>query len=536
MAHTNEASMQNGIANDRTAGRTGGHRAIVAMAVLLAACASDGPTSGMLETPLPPAPFVVSNPVASPAAAATGAMTSPHASPGLAWVSLPTGSIPGASGATIRDRRSGAEVTALVTDGGFDPVAVPAESGDTLEMRVQGVPAGPAAYLTVVPASMAPRVVRTNPPRHKRDVPLNSIIIVTFSEPMDSASVVGAVTLRAGTTSVPGSVAVLSGGGVSLRATFSPSAALEPLTTYELQVGTAAQDLDGDSLNAPMLIDFTTAAADSIVPPPDTTLPGPDVTPPAVTLFTPASGDTIAVNFPYFRIGVTDDRSLPELALSIHGAASGDFAAYLRQWPSYDDLAYGNFELPAGTYEFRIEAWDLAGNSTLTAPVTITVVDPDSQPRIVVRSFSMAEYQPSTSPGYWLYTPQLVVADAPGGSGLEIVGFEMLTIPGLAAPFPRVMARWLTVPPDQDTPLFQALYGDYEVEYGSWDGHRSTGGTATARLTYRDASGHLYATTLQGPIVAGSKPPYAGGCSRWRIGSVWLTVNPCSGTSSRAAR
>ncbi len=146
----------------------------VAMATLLAACSSDGPTdptSGtpLPPTPLPPTPFLVSNPILPLGTAAVGGEASPQAPATISWVSLPPGSLPDANAVTMRVFRTGAQAIALVTDGGFDPVAIPAVEGDTIEVSVQGATGGgPTAYLLAVPASSPPRVVRIDPDLRRR--------------------------------------------------------------------------------------------------------------------------------------------------------------------------------------------------------------------------------------------------------------------------------------------------------------------------------------------------------------------------------
>jgi len=270
------------------------------VAALLVACTSDGPTSSVPDGSLPKTPFVISEP--APVALPGTAGQSPV--PREVWVSLPPGTLPNADGVDIRNHRTDALLSAQILGGGFDPVAIDAAVGDTLELTVRRLAVGgTTAYLTMVPEAAPPRVVRTDPPRHKRDVPLNAFIMVTFSEPMDSASVTTSLTLRKGKTVVPGSVTVLSLGGAPLLAAFTPSSTLEPLTDYELEVGTAARDLDGDSLAAPVLADFTTGA-DSTGTPPDTTTQ-PPLLGMAVFLSTPPNNTTRVVGVPLPAVSIT---------------------------------------------------------------------------------------------------------------------------------------------------------------------------------------------------------------------------------------
>jgi len=113
-----------------------------------------------------------------------------------------------------------------------------------------------------------------------------------------------------------------------------------------------------------------------------------------------------------------------------------------------------------------------------------------------------------------------------------IDGFEMLSIPGLTPPFPSVSAQGL-IATASTTPLFRELYGDFELAFMAADGHRGSGGVATARLTYHDLSGHFYIVDLSSPIIPGSWPTtYTGGCGKWAGWGVSYT-GPCGGAVAR---
>ena len=481
----------------------------IVSAGLTLACSDSGEPSG--GEPLPPTPFVVSNPV--PGVAPAPATRSASSVSSVIYVSLPPGAIPGASAANIHDRQTSSSVSVRVVNGGFDPVAVGAAAGDTIEVVVGG--AGithPVSYLIIVAEKARPGVVRTNPPSHKRDVPLNTIIEVVFSEPMDSVSLLGNVILSLAGSQVSGKVVIPANAGDILEATFVPDAPLAPLSTYQLQVGAAAQDRDGDRLAVPVQSDFTTSG-----------LPA-DLAPPVVQIVTP-SEDSQAFEYPSFRAVVTDNHDIAAMSWTLLENSTGGSPIVndmvLGDAPtSWDEIVNLWQPLDPGTYTIQLTVWDAAGNGGSSAPMTLTFAAPDTQPRIVVRSFSVTEYEvhPAGS-GQWAYAPQLVVADAPGQSGLEIVGFQMLTIPGLASNslWWKIWSRLVAVTPGQDTPLFREIYGDYDFSFGA-NGQRSSGGQVSARLTYRDATtGHLYATTMQGSIVPGPSLPgtYTGSCSYW---------------------
>lgn len=226
--------------------------------------------TGCLPEPVAPSlvpPFVVSSASTVPAVPpyARAGAAGPQSATSIVWVSLPQGSIPRANAATIRDPHSGARVIVLVTDGGFDPVAVAAGTGDTLFITVQGsTKVDSTTYSLLVPSTSLPRIVRSVPPPNKRDVPLNVTIVVTFSEPMDSGSLVHAMALNGPKGSITGSVSIPPQDSGILRAEFVPAAPLAPSQTYTIEVGASAHTSGGAGLASAYSSDFT--ASDTAPP------------------------------------------------------------------------------------------------------------------------------------------------------------------------------------------------------------------------------------------------------------------------------
>src|SRR6266536_542677 len=207
-------------------------------------------------------PGTVSDPVHTTAAATTSASGSPFAllAGDAVFVSLPPGTLSGEGLATIRNPQIGATVTAPMTFGGFDPVAIAAQPGDTLaiEVAIAGTERA-LRFAYVVPFAARTIVVRTNPPPHKRDVALNSKMFIVFSEPIDIPTVSDtSIRLLRDSQLIPGTFAFPDTD--NLTATFTPSTPLESGTAYSLVISEAVTDLDGDSLSAPVVVDFTTEA------------------------------------------------------------------------------------------------------------------------------------------------------------------------------------------------------------------------------------------------------------------------------------
>jgi hypothetical protein len=156
-----------------------------------------------------------------------------------------------------------------MTDGGFDPLAIEAEAGDTLAIAVFQETGPTSTTYGVVPIKMRPRVVRTSPAATKTDVPLNTVILVVFNEPMDSMSLSDALHLQLKGRDVPGTVTGISVGGVILSGKFVPTSPLESASSYQFSVSTAARDLSGIPLAATLQVPFTTADTGSQPTPPD---------------------------------------------------------------------------------------------------------------------------------------------------------------------------------------------------------------------------------------------------------------------------
>ena len=238
-------------------------RLLVLSAVALAACDSPAPTETQPD-PLPVlATAVVSNPVVASASAsrAPGLALRGSATAEVVYVSLPPGTIPDGNQATVRNPRTGSVVTVAMLDGGFDPVAVTAAAGDTLELDVRLTSADDLLrYAIVVPVRHPPIVVRTDPPPKKRDVPLNATMLIVFSEPINPATLTdSSVRLSLADSPVAGTLGLED--AAHLTATFTPAASLAAGVEYTLIMTQGIEDMTGDGLESPTTVTFTTETA-----------------------------------------------------------------------------------------------------------------------------------------------------------------------------------------------------------------------------------------------------------------------------------
>jgi alpha-tubulin suppressor-like RCC1 family protein len=207
---------------------------------------------------------IVSDPIPAAALAAetrAALALAPSTADDVAYVSLAPGTVPAGRQAIVRRVGDATSLTTAVADGGFDPVPVAAQVGDSIEVTVND--AGGATLFEVrvaVLAARPPVVVRTEPPPRKRDVPLNASVMVVFSEPIDPSTVGGIRLLQDG-AAVSGHI-VLSADG--LRATFQPDQLLEPDVDYVLSISTVVTDLSGDPLEQPVAVEFTTGSTAAV--------------------------------------------------------------------------------------------------------------------------------------------------------------------------------------------------------------------------------------------------------------------------------
>jgi hypothetical protein len=202
---------------------------------------------------------VVSTAIASHSAVVTAASASADADQ-VAYISLPPGTLPSGVTATIRNRVTGIGLTVTIIDGGFDPVPIAAVAGDVLDIEVRlAGSAAPQMYSLAVPGKRRPKVVRTNPPRGKRDVALNATIQVVFSEPIDARTLTDtSVRLEHDGAPVAGSLAFED--AAQLSVVITPLASFEEGAEYRLIVTQDVRDLDGEPLEAPVTVEFTAAS------------------------------------------------------------------------------------------------------------------------------------------------------------------------------------------------------------------------------------------------------------------------------------
>ncbi|HEY6061085.1 MAG TPA: Ig-like domain-containing protein [Gemmatimonadales bacterium] len=234
--------------------------AVVAVLAWVAGCADGSPGPDLTSQSLASG-LIISNPlsVAAPSAQASAA-TAGSIGSDFVYVALTPGTATGGTTALVRRVGDASSVATAVQDGGFDPVPVIAQTGDSVDVTVIGTNGDTLYHVgAVIAASRPPIVVRTEPPPKKRDVPLNASLVIVFSEPVKPSTLnPSSVQLRRGSTSVGGSVGLLQGTATS--AVFTPATPLDPSNDYRLTVTREVRDLQGEPLVAADTVDFTTGS------------------------------------------------------------------------------------------------------------------------------------------------------------------------------------------------------------------------------------------------------------------------------------
>ena len=92
-----------------------------------------------------------------------------------------------------------------------------------------------------------PSVISVNPANGAQNVPINSSVIITFSEAMDASSINGqTISVSTGNSNVQGSV-TYSG----VTAIFKPTSNLNPKTIYTVAVEAGVKDASGNAMGSP---------------------------------------------------------------------------------------------------------------------------------------------------------------------------------------------------------------------------------------------------------------------------------------------
>ena len=175
----------------------------------------------------------------------------------IVYVAAVSGTRKPAVRASISNVRTGAAAETVVIDGGFDPLAIPATEGDRIVVNLQDVDGQRTELFANARRPALPRVVRTSPRAGRSDVPLNSIVQLVFSAPMDAGSVTSGFRLEQAGRKVEGEVRLRPDG------LFAEFASAQPLfeTDYDVRVDPTVRDVLGQEVGSEFHMSFRTGTA-----------------------------------------------------------------------------------------------------------------------------------------------------------------------------------------------------------------------------------------------------------------------------------
>lgn len=237
------------------------------------------------------------------------------------------------------------------------PSAAPFAASTAYGMQVSGADlagnalmADAVVFATAAPPDTTPPTVSSSAPASQAmDVPTNAVLSLSFSEPMDQASVDTAFSISpfvAGT-------ALWDASG-TLRS-YQPTAPLAAGTTYTVTLSTVAKDLAANQLAQAYSASFTTAAA-------------PDTTRPTLVSSTPAAAEKGVARSATISLEFSEpmDKAATQAAFDITAPASANMGTF--SWSA--DGKTMTFT-PSAPFDYgTIVAWrlstaarDLAGNT-----------------------------------------------------------------------------------------------------------------------------------------------------------------------------
>lgn len=332
--------------------RSAGQRVCLALLfALFAACQAEDEPGAEPNEPtrptLPPSGLLLSDTTTGP-----GGET-------VAWVSIRPGTLAAGATAVVSSPRSRSRLVGFISNGGFDPIAVTAQTGDRVIVEIQdGASVILATFAAVVPSQATPILLRTIPAAGVEDVRPGDTLALVYSEPMDGASVQNAISLALDVVDVPLSAVP---GSEGTRYRYAPASPLLEGREYRLQVTAEATDLDDRSPPAATRLSFRTV---------------PDRTPPVLQIVAPVQDADVAREYPCVRATARDASSnLADVQWRFNQGAS--FPEYMTSMPvngvnEADVTGCGILGDHAGPNIVTVIARDSAGN-TSTATTRLNV-------------------------------------------------------------------------------------------------------------------------------------------------------------------
>jgi hypothetical protein len=176
---------------------------------------------------------------------------------GFVYVSLPEiGKF--SAPVTVANHRIGQSFQTQLVSGGFDPMTIAAEVGDTLWITVNFSAKDSSVTYAVVPAGSQPTIIRTVPADGASDVDVLDSLVAIFSEPVDLSSLASGIHLQPiGASPL---TATLSDCAAPWCAKLVPSIPLPGNTQFQFVGSAMVTARSGTVAAQPFAVSFTTGA------------------------------------------------------------------------------------------------------------------------------------------------------------------------------------------------------------------------------------------------------------------------------------
>jgi large repetitive protein len=235
------------------------------------------------------------------------------------------------------------------------------------------------------PQTVGPQLLGVSPANSLTGIPLNSLVVAQFNEPINVISATNGLQVQQGGVAIPGAVALSNG---NTQITFTPQPALSPSTVYTIAATAQLTDVSENPLMNPGTFTFTTGPAV------DTTLPTVAASSPAnadvgvptnslIQLKFSKRMDPLTATTSNFLVYITAAGGTFPIAGTISATADGLTATFTPSSPllpstDYEIQATGIADLEGHALSPGFTATFTTGAAEVTTAPTVVQVSPPS--------------------------------------------------------------------------------------------------------------------------------------------------------------
>lgn len=204
----------------------------------------------------------------------------------------------------------------------------------------------------ITPDTVPPEILITNPGNGQENIPISSVISITFSEPMNKLSVQQAITLS------PEMPFYITWDETATTITITPTQQLLFNTVYLVEISTETEDIAANHLETTYVFSFTTESNEDTIPPESWAVPpgGPVYPDTLMQIFASDEGGSgvYLIHFEIWHIGIP---------LHIEDVYGNQVEFQFQQYGIYEgpvDLIFwavdnaGNQEMPSNVYNYIV--------------------------------------------------------------------------------------------------------------------------------------------------------------------------------------